>query len=329
MAAHDIDQAEGGIRAGDVATVKALAEQCQAHRIDRERDAAPQHDDAHDGERLGRHEGEADDQRGADQRAARQHAPPVDMVGQPADRPLQGHVADDEGRKPQRAGLRRDAGADRIDRQETEGDLFAQASRKGRQHGQRRRHEDGAVATVGVMPDRRRPVPVGQQRQGDQKGEPGAGQERHRPVDADDLQHQGSQRHAAREHRGIDRHDPAAPLLLDDEVHPDLAHHPRHAADRAVQEGEHEPGDRTRGQRIADRAQGTGQDGGQDERHGAEAGGQSRNVGPGREHAERPGGGDDADGELVLALPLQRERHQRHHRARLQTDGGAGGEDGN
>ncbi len=96
-----------------------------------------------------------------------------------------------------------------------------------------------------------------------------------------------------------------------------------------MQEGEREPHDRIRRQRIGRRAQRAGHDRGQDERHRAEARCQPGNVRPRDQHADRPGGGDDTDGEVIRALPFERERHQRQRDAGLQADGGAGGENGN
>ncbi len=52
-------------------------------------------------------------------------------------------------------------------------------------------------------------------------------------------------------------------------------------------------------------------------------------YGPVMSMPDRPRRGDDADGELVLALSLQSERHQRHRGARLQADRRAGDEDRN
>ena len=137
-------------------------------------------------------------------RCSRPARPAVGVVGHPADRPLQDDVAHHEGREPERAGLGRHAGADGIDRQEAEGDLLAEAAGEGREHGERRQHDDLQVAAVLGMLDPRRGLPIGQQRHRHQQRQARAGEERHRPVDADDLQHQRPQRQAERHQHGVD-----------------------------------------------------------------------------------------------------------------------------
>ena len=178
------------------------------------------------------------------------------------------------------------------------------------------------------MLDRRRGLPVGQQRHRHQQRQRRAGQERRRSIDARDLQHERPQGEAGCHQHRVEAHDTAAALLLDDHVHPDLAHHPRHAAGQAVQKTEHEPGDGIAGEGVGngdDRARHNGDD---DQRDGPEPRRHLRNARPEDQHAEAPGGGNDSDGELVRPLPLQRQRHQRDRNACLQPDGGTGQEDG-
>jgi hypothetical protein len=147
----------------------------------------------------------------------------------------------------------------------------------------------------------------------------GTSKERTWAVDADQLQRQRTRGHACRHQRHIDRDRAAAAFLVDHEVDPDLAHHPRHAAHHAHQERQPEPQRQARRVGEGHRQHRARRQRAAHQPHRAQPCGKGGNAMGRRDHADAPHGFDETDGDGVDAAMLERQRHQRHRGPRLHA----------
>ena len=252
----------------------------------------------------------------------------VEAVGEPAQRHLEEHVAEQDHRRHERGDAHRVAVAGGIHREERQHHAVEEGEEQ-HAHAQRRRYpqeagEGEATRLLDVLVDTVIGHGEGHGGQGDQM--PGADQQHHPRRLRAEQRHQGrAEQLEGGEAGGVQRHDGAAVVLAAQLVDPGLAEDDRDA--HADPQRQARGGQRPEG--MAAEFDGDGAGGAQHEAQQIQAAPTHQlagtvDQGGGEDHAGRRYGGENADLQRAGAVVQQAQRHQRQGGAQAQADDGNG-----